>query len=89
MKNTVCYVVQCSEDCGYDYRTWVSGIYLNALDAENLRKEIEVKNETVKNIPCPFKDEDLEFLSDEQKTIYHTWWNENDRANEFNGVFIT
>ena len=89
MKNTVCYVVECSSGSYDDYRTWISGIFLDASDAENLKTQIETRIENTKNIPCPFKEEDLGILSDEQSSSFYKWWEENNKAMEFNGVTVT
>lgn len=83
-----CYVVECSAGSYDDYHTWIAGIFPDAIDAENLKKEIENKNEIVKNIPCPFDEDNLEFLTDEQNDIYYKWWNENNDANEFNSAKV-
>ena len=84
----LCYVVECSAGSYDDYHTWIAGIFPDAIDAENLKKEIETKNEIVKNIPSPFDESDLEFLTEEQVDIYYKWWNENNDAQEFNSARV-
>ena len=37
----LCYVVECSAGSYDDYHTWIAGIFPDAIDAENLKKEIE------------------------------------------------
>lgn len=89
MKHTVCYVVQSSSGRYNDYRTWISGIFLDALDADNLRREIEFKNRALLEIPCPVKEEDWDILTKEQKEIFYNWSDDKERASEFNESFVT
>ena len=88
MKYTVCYVVECSAGSYDDYHTWVSGIFLDALDAENLKREIEVENEVIKNTPCPIKEEDLDFLTKDSKDIYYKWYDAQERVADFGSVIV-
>ena len=84
----LCYVVECSAGSYDDYHTWISGIFPDAIDAEKLKNEITTKIEITKNIPAPFKEEDLEFLTDEQSDVFYKWWNENNDACEFNSAKV-
>lgn len=83
-----CYVVECSAGSHDDYHTWIAGIFLDAIDAENLKTEITTKIEIEKNIPAPYTVEQLEFLTDEQNNKYDAWWNSNNDANEFNSANV-
>lgn len=80
----LCYVVECSAGSYDDFHWWIAGIFLDAFDAEKLKKEIETKIEIAKNIPSPFEEDKLEFLTDEQSDVYCKWWNDNNDAKEFN-----
>lgn len=84
----LCYVVECSAGCYDDYHSWIAGIYLDAFDAEKLKTEITTKIEIQKNIPCPFDENQLEFLTDEQNDVYYKWWNDNNDATEFNSARV-
>ena len=84
----LCYVVECSAGRYDDYHTWIAGIFPDAIDAEKLKEEITNKIEISKNIPCPFDEDNLEFLTDEQNDIYYKWWNDNNDANEFNSAKV-
>lgn len=84
----VCYVVQCSAGSYDDYHTWIAGIYLNALEAEELKLKIIAEIDVVKNIPKPYKEEELKFLTFEQREVYYKWCDENNDANEFNSANV-
>ena len=84
----LCYVVEYSSGCYDDYHWWIAGIFPDAIDAEKLKEEITNKIEITKNIPCPFDEDNLEFLTDEQSDIYYKWWNDNNNANEFNSAKV-
>ena len=84
----LCYVVECSAGSWDDYHTWIAGIFPDAFSAERLKDEITNKVEIAKNIPAPYKEEDLEFLTEEQNDIFHKWWNENNDAYEFNSAKV-
>jgi hypothetical protein len=84
MENQFCYVVECSAGSYDDYHTWIAGIFSDAVDAENLKKKINTEIEIVKNTPCPFKDEEIPFLSSEQSRTFYKWYDENEKANDFN-----
>ena len=88
VSDRMCYVVECSAGCYDDYHTWIAGIFPDAVDAEKLKEEITNKVEISKNIPCPFDEDNLEFLTDEQNDIYYKWWNDNNDANEFNSAKV-
>lgn len=84
----LCYVVECSSGCYDDYHSWIAGIYLDAFDAEHLKKEITTKIEIEKNTPCPFEENQLEFLTDKQSDAYYKWWENNNNASEFNSANV-
>ena len=88
VSDRMCYVVECSAGCYDDYHTWIAGVFPDAIDAEKLKEEITNKIEISKNIPCPFNEDSLEFLTDEQNDIYYKWWNENNDALEFNSARV-
>ncbi len=88
VSDRMCYVVECSSGCYDDYRTWIAGIFPDAIDAEKLKIEITNRVEISKNIPCPFDEDNLEFLTDEQNDIYYKWCNDNNDANEFNSARV-
>ena len=88
VSDRMCYVVECSAGSYDDYHTWIAGIFPVAVDAEKLKEEITNKVEISKNIPCPFDEDNLEFLTDEQNDIYDKWWNDNNDANEFNSAKV-
>jgi len=88
VSDRMCYVVECSAGCYDDYHTWIAGIFPDAIDAEKLKIEITNRVEISKNIPCPFDEDNLEFLTDEQNDIYYKWWNDNNDANEFNSAKV-
>jgi hypothetical protein len=84
----LCYVVECSAGSYDDCHSWIAGIYLDAFDAEKLKTEITTEIEIQKNIPCPFDENQLEFLTDEQSDTYYKWWDDNNDANEFNSARV-
>ena len=88
VSDRMCYVVECSAGCYDDYHTWIAGIFPDAIDAEKLKEEITNRIEISKNIPCPFDEDNLEFLTEEQNDIYYKWWNENNDALEFNSARV-
>jgi hypothetical protein len=88
LANGLCYVVECSSGCYDDYHSWIAGIYLNASDAEKLKNEITTNIEIKKNIPFPFDEKQLEFLTDEQEKQYYNWWHINNDANNFNSAIV-
>jgi hypothetical protein len=88
VSDRMCYVVECSAGIYEDHHTWIAGIFLNAIDAEKLKLEIINKVEISKNIPCPFDEDNLEFLTDEQNDVYYKWSNENSDAEEFNSAKV-
>lgn len=83
-----CYVVSCSSGQYDDYQIWIDGIYLNAADAEERKKEIEDLNQEALDTHCPFKEEDLEYLTDKQLEEYHRWDMDRYYAQEFNGAEV-
>ena len=85
----LCYVVECSRGSYEDYRTYISGIFLDAFDAEKLKLEIEKNVEIIRNIPEPFDAPDINELSDEQYLIWEKWRNEQDDVYEFNSVYVS
>lgn len=83
-----CYVVSCSSGQYDDFKVWIDGIYLNAVDAEERKEEIENFYMELLDIPCPFKEEDLEHLTDEQYEKYDRWEMDRYYAEEFNGAEV-
>ena len=55
---------------GYD-RT--DGVYLDPVKAENAKREIEALMKEYKEMPCPFSDEELEYLTPEQEDEMQKW----------------
>lgn len=83
-----CYVVACSSGQYDDFNVWIDGIYLNAADAEERREEIENSYQELLDTPCPFKEEDLDYLTDEQYKKYNRWEMDRYYAEEFNGAEV-
>lgn len=83
-----CYVVSCSSGQYDDYHIWIDGIYLNAADAEERKRELEVLNQEALDTPCPFKEEDIDYLTDEQLDEYYRWDMDRYYAQEFNGAEV-
>lgn len=83
-----CYVVACSSGQYDDFEVWIDGIYLDAFDAEKRKKEIEDYYQELLDTPCPFKEEDLEYLTDEQYDKYNKWELDRYFAQEFNGAEV-
>jgi len=88
VSDRMCYVVECSAGSYDDYHTWIAGIFPDAIDAENLKNEITAKVEADRNMPCPYTEEEIEFLTDEQSEKYHNWWFKNNEAEEFNSAKV-
>lgn len=83
-----CYVVACSSGQYDGFKVWIDGIYLNAADAEERKKEIENFYQELLDTPCPLKEEDLDNLTDEQHEKYHRWEMDRYYAQEFNGAEV-
>ena len=83
-----CYVVSCSSGQYDSFNVWIDGIYLNATDAEKRKKEIEDSYQEALDTPCPFKEEDLDYLTDEQYDKYNMWNMDRYYAEEFNGAKV-
>lgn len=83
-----CYVVSCSSGQYDSFHVWIDGIFLSANDAEKRKKEIEDLNQEALDTLCPFKEEDLECLTDEQYEEYNRWNMDRYYAEEFNGAEV-
>lgn len=83
-----CYVVSCSSGQYDSFHVWIDGIFLSANDAEKRKKEIEDLNQEALDTLCPFKEEDLECLTDEQYEEYNRWDMDRYYAEEFNGAEV-
>ena len=81
-----CYVVSCSSGQYDGFNVWIDGIFLSEIDAEKRKKEIEEYNQAILDTPCPFKEEDLEYLTDKQLEEYYRWDMDRYYARELNGV---
>ena len=88
MKNKVCYVVQCNSGQYDDYRWWIAGLFEDAFAAEKLKQEILKEIEILRNIEEPYSFEDAIELTDEQFEVWEKWSEEQDDAQEFNGVTV-
>lgn len=83
VSDRMCYVVECSAGQYDDFHWWISGIFDNAFDAENLKREIDKNIEIVRNIPEPFS-LDMENLTEEQYIAYDKWSGDHYEADDFN-----
>ena len=71
--NKICYVVECSSVSYEDHCTWITGVFLDAIDAQRLKKKIENEIDVSKNTPPPFEEVGFEYLTEEQYDIYDKW----------------
>ena len=83
-----CYVVSCSSGQYDGFNVWIDGIFLSEMDAEKRKNEIEEYNQVILDTPCPFKEEDLEYLTDKQLEEYYRWDMDRYYAEEFNGAKV-
>jgi hypothetical protein len=82
-----CYVVECSAGQYDDYHWWIAGIFDNAFDAENLKREIDKNIEIVRNIPEPFA-LDMDNLTEKEYIAYDKWSGDHYEAWEFNSAKV-
>lgn len=83
-----CYVVSCSSGQYDSFHVWIDGIFLLEIDAEERKKEIEDLYQEALDTPCPFKEEDLEYLTDKQLDEYYRWDMDRYYAEDFNGAEV-
>ena len=84
----VCYVVECDSGQYDDYRWWIAGIFEDVFAAEKLKQEILKEIEILRNTEAPYEFEYIDDLTDEQYDIWYKWSEEQDDAQEFNGVTV-
>lgn len=87
VSDRMCYVVECSAGQYDDYRWWISGIFDNAFDAEELKKQIDKNIDVVRNIPEPFAI-DMNDLTEEEYKLYDKWSGDHYEAEEFNSARV-
>ena len=84
----VCYVVECNSGQYDDYRWWIAGIFEEPFAAEKLKQEILKEIEILRNTEAPYEFEYIDDLTDEQYDIWYKCSEEQDDAQEFNGITV-
>jgi len=83
------YLVECSAGCWDSYHWWVGGIFENQEDADNYAHALNIENQRLLEVECPFKEpvEDMD-LTEEEDDKYYRWWNDHNDAVEWNGAKV-
>lgn len=87
-ENNFCYLVRASQGYYEDLHTWTMKIFKNPIDAENFKREVEKQIEIELNLTAPFKEDDLETLSEKEIELYYEWEDRVRDAKDFRQIEV-